>query len=232
MKTIGLIGGMSWESSKVYYELINEKVKGLLGGFHSCKCVMYSVDFAEIEALQMKGKWQELDEMMVDAAQRLEMAGAEVIVLCTNTMHLCSDAIISSINVPFIHIADATGASIVKEGLKKVLLLGTRFTMEKDFYTSVLLSKYGVETLIPDGSDRDIVHNMIYDELVLGHVNPESKEQLLRIINKQIKLGAQGVILGCTELPLLISDNDTPIPVFDTTQIHANKAVEWALQLE
>ena len=229
MKTIGLIGGMSWESSAVYYDLINKKVKKELGGFHSCKSIMVTVDFAEIEVLQHQGKWEELDEMMVASAKQLEAAGADIIVLCTNTMHLCYPAIIKNISVPFLHIAEATGMEIVKKNIKKVALLGTKFTMEKDFYKDYLLDKFGIEVIIPPLEDRDQVHRIIYQELVQGKIKNESRETYKQIIEKLQQRGAEGVILGCTEIPSLISDFDVSIPTFDTTTIHAEKAVEWAL---
>lgn len=229
MKKIGLIGGMSWESSKVYYQIINEMVKEKLGGFHSARCIMDSVDFAEIESLQMAGNWNALENMMVESAINLEKAGAEIIILCTNTMHLCSEAIIKSISIPFLHIADATGRSIGKKGLKKVLLLGTKFTMEKDFYKSIL-NDFNIEVMIPGDKDRLIIHDVIYDELVKGQIKPSSKTAYQRIINQSIGLGAEGVVLGCTEIPLLIKDGDVSIPIFDTTAIHAKSAVDMALK--
>lgn len=229
MKVIGLIGGMSWESSLVYYRIVNEKTKALLGGFSSCKCLMYSVDFAEIEDLQHQGKWEKLNGIMADAASKLYRGGADIIVLCTNTMHLCSDAIRDSVPIPFLHIADATGKKIAQQGLTKIGLLGTRFTMEKDFYKEVLKNQYGIETIIPSENDRNQVHRIIYDELVLGKVSSESREVYKKIIKKLQNHGAQGVILGCTEIPLLISQEDVEIPTFDTTTIHAESAVEWAV---
>ncbi|MEN8186816.1 MAG: aspartate/glutamate racemase family protein [Bacteroidota bacterium] len=229
MKKIGLIGGMSWESSQVYYEIINKKVREILGGFHSCKCIMESLDFAEIEKLQHKGDWTTLNKRMVEAAKNLELAKAEVIILCTNTMHLCSKEITQNISVPFLHIAEATGKKIKEKKLKKVLLLGTKFTMEKDFYKKSLNENFNIEVIIPNEVDREIVHKVIYKELVHGIIKPESKEKYQRIIAKSVKDGAQGVILGCTEIPLLIKDQDVKIPIFDTTKIHAESAVEFAL---
>jgi len=229
MKTIGLIGGMSWESSKVYYELLNQLTKEKLGGFHSSKCIMYSVDFAEIEALQANENWSALDTLMADAAKKLELAGAEFVILCTNTMHLCSDAIVSHINVPFLHIAEATGEAIVSKNFRKVALLGTRFTMEKDFYKSVLSEQFGIEVLVPSSDDMQTIHDIIYQELVQGNIQISSREKVVEIINSLEEKGAQGVILGCTELPLLISVKDVAISVFDTTKIHAEKAVSWAM---
>ncbi|WP_340112148.1 aspartate/glutamate racemase family protein [Maribellus mangrovi] len=230
MKKIGLIGGMSWESTQVYYQLINEMVNKKLGGFHSAKCVLESVDFAEIEELQHKDDWKTLAEIMVEAALNLEKAGAELAVLCTNTMHLCSEEIRQSTGIPFLHIAEATGTVIQKQNIKKVLLLGTRFTMEKDFYKHILDEDFGIETLIPNKQDREAVHRIIYDELVHGNIKTESKQIYQAIIDKAVKAGAQGVILGCTEIPLLIQSGDVSVPVFDTTRIHATSAVEFALK--
>jgi len=229
MKTIGLIGGMSWESSAVYYKLINEKIKEELGGFHSCKSVMVSVDFAEIEKLQHLDDWKSLDKMMISSARQLEAADADFIILCTNTLHLCAPAIVKNITVPFLHIADATGLEIQKQGLGKVALLGTKFTMEKDFYRTYIYEKYGIEVIIPEPEERNIIHRIIYDELVQGKIIDESRESFKHIISNMEIKGAKGVILGCTEIPLLISDKDVNIPVFDTTAIHAEKAVELAL---
>jgi len=230
MKTIGLIGGMSWESSLVYYELINKKVKEVLGGFHSCKSIMISVDFAEIEKLQHQNNWKALDELMSNAAKQLELAGADIIILCTNTMHLCTSEIVKHIAIPFLHIAEATAQEIVKNKLTKVALLGTKFTMEKDFYKQILINDFGIEVLIPTSDERQLVHDIIYNELVKGKIVPESREIYKKIIHNLEKGGAQGVILGCTEIPLLISDKDVTIPIFNTTKIHAEKAVEWALK--
>lgn len=230
MKTLGLIGGMSWESSVEYYKLVNEKTKQLLGGHHSCQSLMYTVDFDAIVKLQHEGKWQELDVIMANAAKMLEDAGADLIVLCTNTMHLCTKAILEKITVPFLHIAEATGQEIIARKLKKVGLLGTKFTMEKDFYKEVLLNKFGIEVVIPNEQERDEVHRIIYQELVHGQIKEESREIYKKIIRHLEEEGAQGVILGCTEISLLISDSDVNIPVFDTTKIHAEKAVEWLLK--
>jgi len=229
MKTIGLIGGMSWESSAVYYDLINKKVREMLGGFHSCKSILLTVDFAEIEVLQHKDEWGKLDKMMAASAKQLETAGADIIVLCTNTMHLCSHAILDNISVPFLHIAEATGLEIVRKGIKKVALLGTKFTMEKDFYKAYINDKFGVEVIIPTDEEREHIHRIIYQELVHGKFKDDSRETYKDIIHNLEKRGAKGVILGCTEIPLLISDSDVNIPTFDTTTIHAEKAVEWAL---
>ncbi len=230
MKKIGLIGGMSWESSLVYYEIINKKVREVLGGFHSSKCIMESVDFAEIEKLQHKDDWNSLNKIMVDSARNLENAKADIIILCTNTMHLCSEEIKKNVNIPFLHIAEATGRKIKNQKIKKVLLLGTRFTMEKDFFKKILRDNFGIEIIIPDKNDREIVHQIIYKELVHGKIQSTSKKEYQRIINDSINNGAEGVILGCTEIPLLIKDKDINIPAFDTTRIHAESAVEFALK--
>ncbi len=229
MKTIGLIGGMSWESSAVYYNIINEAIKNKLGGFHSSKCVLVSVDFAEIEVLQRKNDWMALNEHMAKAAKQLESAGADFVVLCTNTMHLCSEAMIENISIPLLHIADATGGKIKSEGLTKLALLGTRFTMERDFY-SKNLKRYGIETMVPNTEDRKIVNDIIYQELVLGIIRDNSRKEMVRIIQSLELEGAQGVILGCTEIPLLISADDVNIPIFDTTKIHAEHAVSLSLE--
>jgi len=230
MKKIGLIGGMSWESSQVYYEIINEKVRESLGGFHSCKCILESVNFAEIEKLQHENDWSSLNEIMVDSAKNLENARADIIVLCTNTMHLCSEKITENIKIPFLHIAEATGRKIKEKRIKKILLLGTKFTMEKEFFKNILKNDFGIETIIPNESDRAIVHGIIYNELVHGKIESDSKKEYQRIINDSINNGAEGVVLGCTEIPLLIKSKDINIPVFDTTRIHAESAVEFALK--
>jgi aspartate racemase len=204
-------------------------VKEILGGFHSCKNVMVTVDFAEIEKLQHLDDWDTLDQLMVTSAKQLEAAGADFIILCTNTLHLCAPAIVKNISVPFLHIAEATGLEIQKKGLKKVALLGTKFTMEKDFYKSYISEKFGIEVLIPEEQERIQIHRIIYEELVQGQILDKSREKFKKIIEKLKQKGAEGVILGCTEIPLLISNNDVDIPVIDTTTIHAEKAVEMAL---
>ena len=229
MKTIGLIGGMSWESSVVYYELINRKVKEILGGFHSCKNIMLTVDFAEVEKLQHENNWEALDSMMATAAMQLEKAGAEMVILCTNTMHLCSDAITNAISIPFLHIAEATAQEIVKQDITKVALLGTKFTMEKEFYKKILIEN-NIDVFIPTAAERTKIHSIIYGELVHGKIKADSREIYKTIIKNLEDRGAEGVILGCTEIPLLISDTDVDIPVFDTTKIHAETAVQWALK--
>ncbi len=230
MKKIGLIGGMSWESSQVYYQIINEKVREVLGGFHSATCVLESVDFAEIEKLQHKGDWNALNKLMVDCAKNLENAKADIIVLCTNTMHLCSKEIRKNVSIPFLHIAVATGEKIKEKKISKVLLLGTKFTMEKDFFKNILSNDFDIEVIIPNERDRNRIHKIIYEELVHGKIKPTSKKEFQKIINNSVENGAQGVILGCTEIPLLIKSSDINIPVFDTTRIHAESAVEFALK--
>lgn len=232
MKKIGLIGGMSWESSAVYYNLINNAVKKKLKGFHSAKCLLESVDFAEIEKYQMQNDWKTLNALMAQCAKNLEKSGAELIILCTNTMHLCTESIVQAISIPFLHIAEATGEKIKASNIDKVLLLGTKFTMDQDFYKKTLKNKFGIETIIPSDKDRVIIHDIIYTQLVHGIIKKESKYKYLKIIEESILNGAQGVILGCTEIPLLIKENDCTIPVFDTTKIHAEKAVEIALNSE
>jgi aspartate racemase len=229
MKTIGLIGGMSWESSAEYYRLINTFVKERLGGFHSAKCVMISVDFAEIEELQRENRWAESAQVLSAAAQNLERAGADVIVLCTNTMHKVADEIEASIHVPFLHIADATAEQIKVQGLSAVGLLGTRFTMEEDFYVGRLSQRFDLRVLIPEAADRDLIHRVIYNELVLGEVKAESKAHYLAVIERLIDRGAQGIILGCTEIGLLVQAGDCRVSIFDTTRLHAQAAVAWAL---
>lgn len=229
MKTIGLIGGMSWESSSAYYRIINETVKARLGGLHSAKSVMVSVDFAEIEVFQREGKWAEAAQMLANTAKNLENAGADFVVLCTNTMHKAADEIQASISIPFLHIADATAQQVKDAGIHKIGLLGTRFTMQEDFYKGRLSERYGLTVMIPDAPAREIIHRVIYDELVLGKIEPQSKEAYIRIIEQMIRDGAEGVILGCTEIGLLIHPEDSQVPLFDTTQIHAEAAVEYAL---
>lgn len=230
MKTIGLIGGMSWESSLEYYRIINETVKEKLGGLHSARSIMYSVDFEEIEELQHKAKWDEATELMIDAAQRIEKGGADFVIICTNTMHKMADEVQKSIKVPFLHIADATAEKIKEQGLKRVGLLGTRFTMEEDFYKGRLGEKHGIEVIIPDKGERLIVHDIIYKELCLGEIRDLSKEKFKKIIKNLTANGAEGIVLGCTEIPLLVKQEDCEVPLFDTTRIHARFAVEYALR--
>lgn len=229
MKTIGLLGGMSWESTTDYYRLINTKIKEQLGGLHSAKLVLYSVDFAEIEVLQQQGNWQKAGQLLTDAAQNLEKAGADFLLICTNTMHIVADTIAHNIQIPIIHIADATGDALLNKGITQVGLLGTAFTMEKDFYKKRLIDQYGSHVITPDSADRKRVHTIIYDELCSGIIRQSSKETYLSIIDKLVENGAQAIILGCTEIGMLIKQSDTSIPLFDTTLIHAEKAVTLAL---
>ncbi len=229
MKTIGLVGGMSWESSIEYYRIINETIRDKLGGLHSAKSVMYSVDFAEIEALQHEGKWEEATQLMISAAQHVEKGGAEVLIICTNTMHRIAEEVQEGIGIPLLHIADATAVKIKAAGLRKVGLLGTRFTMEEEFYKGRLTDQYGLDVLVPGDEGREIVHKVIFDELVMGKIEPKSKAQYLQIIEELVFEGAQGIILGCTEIGLLIRAKDVTVPAFDTAFIHATAAVEYAL---
>ncbi len=227
MKTVGLLGGMSWESSLFYYKAINEGVKAKLGGLHSAKIAMVSVDFEEIEVLQHRGEWEKLGEILAKEAQNIERAGADCLLICTNTMHKVAPQVQSAINIPLIHIADATAKVLIKDGIKKVGLLGTAFTMEQDFYKS-RLQEHGLEVVVPKREDRELVHSVIYNELCLGKCKDASKEAYLEIINKLAKDGAEGVILGCTEIGMLVNSSDTEIKLYDTTYIHAQSAVDFA----
>ena len=229
MKTIGLLGGMSWESTLPYYRLINETIKQRLGGLHSAKLVLYSVDFHEIERLQHAGDWDTAGRVLADAARALERAGAEFIVLATNTMHKVASAIEAATAVPLFHIADATAAEIVRAGPVCVGLLGTRFTMEQAFYKDRLSERYGLRVLTPNAADREVVHRVIYDELCLGSVVDASRLEYRRIMRDLVAQGAQAVILGCTEIGLLVGAQDSAVPLFDTTAIHARAAAEFAL---
>ncbi|MFS7357823.1 aspartate/glutamate racemase family protein [Rahnella inusitata] len=230
MKTLGLIGGMSWESTVPYYRMINEHVKQQLGGLHSAKLFLYSVDFFEIEKLQMAGDWQQAGEILGNAANALARAGAEVIVVCTNTMHKVADDIERIGGLPLLHIADATAEKIKGQGLRKIGLLGTRFTMEQDFYRGRLQDIHQIEVVTPDEADRAIVHRIIYEELCLGIVNDASREEYRQIIAKLELQGVEGIILGCTEITLLVGAADASVPVFDTTAIHALAAAEFSLK--
>ncbi len=221
---------MSWESSAEYYKLINEFTREKLSGWHSSKCLIYSLDFAEIEKLQDEREWVKLTGIMIDTARKLEAGGAECILICTNTMHKMAEEIQAAISIPLIHIADATGEAIKTEGLKTVGLLGTKYTMEEDFYKGRLSEKFGLKVIIPDKRDREVVHKVIYDELCLGKISRVSKEKFRKIIARLEKEGARGIILGCTEIPLLIKQDDVKIPVFDTTRIHAKAGVEFAFK--
>jgi aspartate racemase len=226
---IGLIGGMSWESSAEYYRIINREVRDRLGGVHSARSLMWSVDFGEIERLQHQGEWDRLAEAMRDAARRLERGGADFLVLCTNTMHRVADEIASAVAIPLLHIADPTAKAIREGGFARVGLLGTAFTMEQDFYKGRLQTMHGLEVLIPGADDRRIAHDVIYRELVAGQVLPASRQAYREIIARLVARGAQAIILGCTEIMLLVSDDDSAVPLFDTTTLHALAAVERAL---
>lgn len=230
MRTIGLIGGMSWESSAEYYRLLNQGVRDRVGPTASARCLLWSFDFSEIEALQHQGDWESLAVMMLDAAQRLEAAGAELLLICTNTMHRVAPAVEAAVGIPLLHIADSTAKQIHATGLRTVGLLGTAFTMEQDFYRGRLAERHGLSVIVPDDKDRAVVHRVIYEELVAGRVLPGSREAYRAIIAKMVANGAQGVILGCTEIMLLIGPDDSPVPIFDTTALHAAAAVEAALE--
>jgi len=228
MKKIGLIGGMSWESTRLYYELINKKVNSMLGGMHSANCVLESVDFAELADLQAKNDWKALDDLMISRARSLQDSGAELLLICANTMHLCVDAIEREVDVPIVHIAEVTADSIKMAQLDKVALLGTKFTMERDFFKDILLSK-GISVIVPETKERDLIHDIIYRELVKGEITMSSKKIYVEIIENLRSKGAQGIILGCTEIPLLIKPEDTDMPLFNTTKIHAERSVELSL---
>lgn len=230
MKTIGLIGGMSWESSALYYQIINRTIQEKLGGVHSGKSLLYSVDFNEIAILQKEGKWEKLGELMVEAAQKLEKGGADFIILCTNTMHKLSDEIEKNLSIPLVHIVDATAEKIEENGLKKIGLLGTSFTMEQSFFKDRLLYKHKIETIIPNDKQRADIHRIIYEELVKGIIKIHSRNIFLEIISDLIDKGAEGIVLGCTEIELLITNEYTNAKLFNTAEIHAKKAVEFALE--
>ncbi|MCL9782692.1 aspartate/glutamate racemase family protein [Vibrio sp. S4M6] len=229
MKTIGMLGGMSWESTASYYKAINEGVKSELGGLNSAKICLYSVNFDEIEKLQHEGKWEETAVILGEAAKSVEAGGADFLVICTNTMHKVACEIENYISIPILHIADATANKLSSDGIKKVGLLGTRFTMEQDFYKSRLIDKFAIDVVVPDEAERAIVHNVIYDELCRGVVSAESREKYLSIVKSLHERGAEAVILGCTEIALLIQQSHTQVPLYDTTDIHAIKAVQLAI---
>jgi aspartate racemase len=229
MKRIGLLGGMSWESSAEYYRLVNEATRDRLGGLHSADCLLRSVDFAEVEQMQRAGDWDRAGDLLAAEAAALEAAGAELLVLCTNTMHKLDAAITAAIEIPFVHIADTTARAVHLQGLKRVGLLATAYTMEQDFYVGRLRDKHGLEVLVPGEADRRIVHDVIYQELCVGVIADDSREQYRRIIRGLAERGAEGILLGCTEIDLLVGPQDAPVPVFDTTRLHAERAVELAL---
>jgi aspartate racemase len=230
MKRIGLLGGMSWESSLEYYRLVNESVRGRLGGLHSADCILRSVDFAPIEELQQRGQWEKAAEHLVGEAQALARAGAELLVLCTNTMHKVADSIVAAIDIPFVHIADASAEAVREAGLRKVGLLATAYTMEQDFYVGRLRDMHGLDVLVPSPDDRRTVHDVIYRELCVGVVKEDSREAYRRIMRNLADCGAECLLFGCTEIDLLVGPTDSPVPVFDTTRLHAEKAVELALE--
>lgn len=229
MKTIGLIGGMSWESSSEYYRIINKAVKAKLGGLHSAKCILYSVDFAEVEILQRQNRWSDAAEILIGAAKSLENGGADFLIICANTMHKVADDVQAQVRIPLLHIADVTAKQVKQAGIRKVGLLGTRYTMEEDFYTKRLRDKFTLDVLIPNAEDRQFVNQVIFDELVLGKICQSSKRQFIHIIERLVNKGAEGIILGCTEIGLLIKDEDCRVPIFDTTKIHALAAVDYSL---
>lgn len=230
MKTIGLIGGMSWESSLEYYRIINEFVRDKLGGLHSAKIVLYSFDLAQMNALQNEGNWDAAAQLLIGAAQRLERAGADVLAICTNTMHKVANQVQKNVDIPLLHIADATAENIKIKGLQKVGLLGTKFTMEEHFYKQRLTDKHGLDVIVPAEEERHIINHVIYDELCRGQVKPSSKETFRKIMQNLAANGAQGIILGCTEIGLLVDQQDVQIPLFDTTAIHAKAVAQFALE--
>jgi aspartate racemase len=229
VKRIGLLGGMSWESSAEYYRLVNEATRERLGGLHSADCLLRSVDFADVEQLQRAGRWEEAGALLAGEAEALVRAGAELLVLCTNTMHKVADAIAGAVDVPFVHIADTTAEAVRAQGIGRVGLLATAYTMEQDFYIGRLRDQHGLDVLVPDPADRRIVHDVIYHELCVGVVAPESREEYRRIMRELAGRGAEGILLGCTEIDLLVTQDDSPVPVFDTTRLHAQRAVDLAL---
>jgi len=229
MKRIGLLGGMSWESSAEYYRLVNEAVRDRLGGLHSADCLLRSVDFAPIEELQRTGDWDVAGQVLAEEARGLVSAGAELVALSTNTMHKLADHITAAIDVPFVHIADTTAAAVQAAGLHRVGLLATAYTMEQDFYVGRLRDRHGLDVLVPDAADREVVHNVIYDELCVGRVLDSSREEYRRIMSRLAERGAEAILLGCTEIDLLVGQEDSPVPVFDTTRLHAERIVELAV---
>ncbi len=231
MKTIGLLGGMSWESTALYYRLINEGVRERMGGLHSAKIAMVSVDFHEIETLQHAGNWDQAGARLARSAQQVEAAGANFLLICTNTMHKVMPRIAENLTIPILHLADATARRILSRGMSTVGLLGTAFTMEQDFYKGRLEQEHGLTVITPTAADRKIVHDVIYEELCLGQVNPESRARYLRIIDEMVAVGAEGVIEGCTEIVMLVDQEHTAVPLFDTTAIHAQEAVTMALEV-
>jgi aspartate racemase len=229
LKTIGLVGGMSWESSAHYYRIINEAVKARLGGLHSARCILASIDFADIEPLQRAGRWDEAGAILNEAALGLERAGAELLLVCANTMHKVADRMMRGVRAPLVHVADVTAERVIAAGIRRVALLGTRYTMEQDFYRRRLADGFGLEVLVPGAADRDEVNRIIFEELVLGRIEPRSKARYVAIMEDLVGAGAEGVIAGCTEITMLVQQPDVSVPLFDTTEIHALAAVERAL---
>ena len=229
MKCIGLLGGMSWESTALYYQLLNEGIRDRLGGLHSARCAIHSVDFAEIEQLQHQDRWDDAGELLASCAQGLQAAGADVLLICTNTMHMVADQVQTAIDIPLLHLGDATATAIKEAGLDHVGLLGTAFTMEKAFYKDRLAS-HGITVDVPNEVDRQLVHRVIYDELCMGIANDASRDEYRRIIDTLVKGGAQGIVAGCTEIELLVNDSDCPVPLFRTTRLHVEAAIEFALE--
>ncbi len=229
MKTIGLLGGMSWESTAAYYQIINREVQKALGGFHSAKCLMYSVDFHEIEECQSAGEWERMGEILSDAAVKLQNAGADFLLICTNTMHKVAPQVVKSLRIPLLHIADAAAAAVKEQGIKKTALLGTRYTMEQDFYKDRIAS-HGLEVIVPEAEDRAFINRVIFEELCLGTISGASRERFVKIIEALSQKGAQAAILGCTEIGLLVKQIDTEVPLFDTAEIHARAAAREALR--
>ena len=232
MKTLGLIGGMSWESTALYYRLINEGVRESLGGLHSARLLLWSFDFEEVERCQAEDRWEDATHMMIDAGERLKRGGGEALVICTNTMHRMADEVEAAVGLPVVHIADATAEGVKRRGVGRVALLGTAYTMEQEFYRGRLVNRHGLDVVIPGPADRAVVHSVIYDELCLGTVRDASKTRYLEIIERLVADGAEGVILGCTEIGLLVGQDDLDVPVFDSTLLHAEKAVAIALSDE
>ena len=230
MKTIGMLGGMSWESSSVYYSLLNKMTQTEFGGSYSCPCILHSFDFQVIDNLQHKGKWPDLGKILAKAAKNLELSGAELLIICTNTMHLVADEIQKNIGIPLIHIVDTVASEIINRGINKVGLLGTKFTMEKSFFSDRLKEKHNIFSITPSQKERDLIHDVIYAELIRGKIVDKSKTQFIEIIENLKNKGAEGIILGCTEIPLLVNQEDTSIPIFDTTSIHAAAAFNEAIK--
>lgn len=232
MKTIGLIGGMSWESTAHYYTELNQGIKKALGGLHSAQILLYSVDFGPIEKLQTRGDWESLGDIMADTARKVEKGGADFLLICTNTMHKLAESVKDAVNIPLLHIADATAEVLIHDKIKRVGLLGTAYTMEQAFYKNRLISKFDLDVIIPDKKDRESVHTIIYEELCLGQIKTQSQKKYINIAKRLVEKGAQGIILGCTEIGMLLKPEDIDVPLYDTAKIHAAKAVEWALEYE